>query len=401
MHTEKAPVVFGFATPEFEGVRAAFSENFEARGELGASLCIYVDGVNKVDLWGGTADESTGRAWERNTIAVVYSATKGVLAVIGHMLAERGTIDFDAPVAAYWPEFASNGKSEVPVRYLFTHQVGLPFLDRPVTLDDVLAGDRLVEILEHATPVWKPGSAHGYHALTFGWLVATLLRKACGRPIADVLRELITEPLSLDLTIGRPAPNGAAIAMLRDDDRRPDRVPDSAAPDAMTVSAELDAAAHDPGSMLMRTMTTNGALPVPDAPTWNQRRIYGASIPAAGGITNARSLARMYAATIGEVNGTRLLSAGALEAATREQVAGPDRVLLISTRFATGFQLPSQMVTMLSGTSFGHSGVGGALGFADTRHRVAFGYVPNQLRTSSAGDDRTDALLGALRSVVG
>ena len=295
-------VISGYAAPQFDAVRTAFAQGFAAGDELGASLCVYLDGLKRVDLCGGTADEAISRPWERDTTAIVYSATKGALAI-------------------------------------------------------VLAGTRAAEILQNQAPTWTPGSAHGYHAVTVGWLVSTLLSKARGRPADDVFREMIAEPLALDFTIGQPAAGSAPVAMLRDDDRQ--RRPTTHPPadrDTTVIAAAIRAAAQDPGSMLAHTMTTTGALPIPDAATWNQPRVYGASAPAVSGITNARSLATPYAATIGEVAGVRLFSQRTLEAATREQVSGADRVLFISTRFATGFQLPSQMVTMLSDSSFGHCG---------------------------------------------
>jgi len=393
----------GWVAPGFEGVRDAFAENFAQHGDKGASLGVYVDGEPKVDLWGGTADVSTGRPWAKDSVSIVYSATKGATAILAWLLAQRGLLDFDAPVTRYWPEFAGGGKGEVPVRYLFTHQVGLPYLDQPLTRDEVLEGSRIVEVLEQEVPVWEPGTAHGYHALTYGWLAGALIAKATGTKLGEVFQSEIAKPLGLDFHIGLPAEDTARVAPLVD---MPP--PDPHALDAITDPAQrellmaLGAAAFDPESTFSRALSTNGALPTPDAATWNDPRVYQAEMPAANGISNGRSLARLYAATVSEVDGIRLLSAETVKQARAEQVNGPDRTLIMPTRFATGFQLPTPSSAQLSPDSFGHQGAGGALGFADVRHRVAFGYVQNQLQGGGpAGDPRTNGVIAAVARAVG
>jgi CubicO group peptidase (beta-lactamase class C family) len=394
--------VDGTVAPGFEGVRAAFEENFRRHGEVGASLGVYVDGVEKVDLWGGVADVATGQPWQRDTVSIMYSATKGVVAVLAWLLAQRGQLDFDAPVAAYWPEFAGGGKAALPVRYVFTHQAGLPYLDQQLTREEVLDGRRVVEVLERQEPVWQPGTAHGYHAVTYGWLAAALIARVTGRPFRQVLADEITGVLGLDLHIGLPAADTARVAKLIDWPP-----PDPSALDGITSPAvremmlALAAAMTDPSSTLTRALTTNGALPVPDSRIWNDPRIYAAEIPAGNGISNGRSLARMYAATVSEVDGCRLLTDATVEQARAEQVSGPDRTLIVPTRYGTGFQLPVAW-PLLSADSFGHSGLGGALGFADPRYQVGFGYVQNQLlAVTGTGDPRTGGLIAAVADAIG
>jgi CubicO group peptidase (beta-lactamase class C family) len=395
-------VVEGTVAPGFEGVRAAFEENFRRHGEVGASLGVYVDGAEKVDLWGGVADLASGRPWQRDTISIMYSATKGVVAVLAWLLAQRGELDFDAPVSAYWPEFAGGGKAALLVRYLFTHQAGLPYLAELVSREEVLDGRRVIEVLEKQEPVWEPGTAHGYHALTFGWLAAALIAKVTGRRLGRVFADEIAAPLGLDFHIGLAAADSARVAQLVDIPP-----PDPAAFSAITDPALLETllalrdAMLDPGSTFSRALSTNGALPAPDATTWNDPRVYQAEIPAANGITNGRSLARMYAATVSEVDGVRLLTDETVERARAEQVNGPDRTLLVPTRFGTGFQLPAADAPLLSENSFGHSGAGGALGFADIRYKVGFGYVQNQLLGGLAADPRTRGLIAAVATAIG
>jgi len=395
-------VVYGTVEPGFEGVRAAFEENFRQHGDKGASVGVYVDGEQKVDLWGGVADVATGQAWQRDTMAIMYSVTKGATATLAWLLAQRGLLDFDAPVAEYWPEFAGGGKAAVPVRYLFTHQAGLPYLDQQLSREEVLDGARVTEVLEQQAPVWEPGTAHGYHAVTFGWLAAAVIARVTGRGLGQVFAEEIAGPLGLDFHIGLPAGESARVAQLVDIPP-----PDPAAFAAITDPAVMEtvlavrAAMLDPSSTFSRALSTNGVLPALDARTWNDPAIYQAEIPAANGISNGRSLARMYAATVSEVDGVRLLTDETVHKASAEQVSGPDLTLLVPTRFGTGFQLPWPNLPMLSAASFGHSGLGGALGFADSRYKAGFGYVQNQLLSSLGPDQRTLGLVAAVADAVG
>jgi CubicO group peptidase (beta-lactamase class C family) len=395
-------VVHGTVAPRFEGVRSAFEENFRRHGDKGASVGVYVDGEQKVDLWGGEADVATGRPWQRDTVAISYSVTKGATATLAWLLAQHGLLDFDAPVVTYWPEFAGGGKAAVPVRYLFTHQAGLPYLDQRLSREEILEGAKITEVLERQAPAWTPGTAHGYHALTFGWLAAALIAKVTGRRLGRVFADEVAAPLGLDFHIGLPAADSGRVAQLVD---MPP--PDPAAFSAITdpemrkTILAVRAAMQDPDSTFSRALSTNGVLPAPDATTWNDPQLYQAEVPSANGITNGRSLARMYAATVSEVDGVRLLTGETVAKATTEQVNGPDRTLLVPMRFGTGFQLPMATTPLLSESSFGHSGAGGALGFADTRYKVGFGYVQNQLLSSLAPDPRTLGLIAAVAAAVG
>jgi CubicO group peptidase (beta-lactamase class C family) len=394
-------VVEGTAAPGFERVRDAFSANFTQHGDKGGSFALYVDGELKVDLWGGTADIATGKPWTQDTVSLMYSATKGATAILGSLLAQEGLIDLDAPVAQYWPEFAANGKEHVPVRYFFTHQTGLPYLAEKISREEIIDGRRIVEVLQDQKPLWEPGSAFGYHALTYGWLIGAVVKKATGQSVGQLLQEKVAAPLGLDLWIGLPDGVQDRVAALVDAPP-----PDPAAMAAITDEAILDrlralgAAMADPTSTFSRTLSSNGALPTPNAEAWNDPRIWASEMPAANGITNGRALAKMYAATLGEVDGVRLLSEQTLAAATREQVSGTDAVLLSPARFATGFALPRQGLAMLSPASFGHQGAGGALGFADKDAKVAFGYVQNQLGGGPLGDPRTLGLIAAVRDAL-
>ena len=380
--------VGGVVESGFEPVREAFEANFRERGETGAACCVYVDGRKVVDIWGGVADHKTGREWAENTTALVYSTTKGVTAICAHHLAERGGLDLDARVATYWPEFAAAGKDAVTVRQLLSHRAGLPTLEPKMKPADALAWEPAVEQLAGQAPLWEPGTQHGYHAVTYGWLVGEVIRRATGRSVGEYLADEISRPLGLELWIGLPESERPNVSRLRQ-------------PGAIHMSREeIDAlpkellerlmAMADPGSLLMR------ALNPTDPPfSFNDADLQAAELPAANGIGTARSLAHLYAATIGEVDGMRLLHDDTLAAATAEQSAGPDAVLGLDTRFGSGFFLPSAFSPLMGPRSFGHAGAGGSLACADPDTRVAFAYVMNQMQQSISGDPRPAALVAA------
>jgi CubicO group peptidase (beta-lactamase class C family) len=381
----------GGTEPGFEAVRDAFAANFEAHGEAGAACCVYVQGRPVVDLWGGVADAHTDRAWDSDTLQLVFSATKGATAICALRLVEQGLLDLDAPVGEYWPEFKMEGKEGIPVRWLLSHRSGLPVVDAHLTPNDVFAWQPMVSALAAQRPVWEPGTAHGYHALTYGFLVGEVVRRVSGRTPGQFLADEVAGPLGLDLWIGLPPDQERRVSRLI----RPEPISVPEGFDLNTLPEEarqMVGAFLDPNSLTMRALTvTEPAI------DWNDPAAHGAEIPAANGICSARSLAKMYAAVIGEVDGVRLLSPATLQAATTEQSAGPDRVLFVSTRFGLGFMLHAPFSSMLGPSSFGHSGAGGSLGFADPESGVAFAYVMNRMRQQLGGDPRPLALVNALR----
>ena len=208
------PQIEGATAPGFDAVREAFATNFTDGAEIGAALSVYLHGEKVVDLWGGVADPQEARPWQRDTLQAVYSTTKGATSACALLLAQRGELDLDAPVAAYWPEFAAEGKRDIPVRWLLTHQAGLPALDRPLALADALAWDPMAEALAAQRPSWIPGTEHGYHALTYGWLVGEVVRRVSGRSLGTFFRTEIAEPLGLDFWIGLPKPEEHRVARI-------------------------------------------------------------------------------------------------------------------------------------------------------------------------------------------
>ncbi|MFI6542957.1 serine hydrolase domain-containing protein [Streptomyces prunicolor] len=375
----------------FEPVREAFEANFSQHGDIGAAVCVYQYGRPVVDLWGGTADPETGRPWTRDTLQLVYSATKGATATAAHMLAQRGVLDLDAPVAKYWPEFAANGKADIPVRWLLSHQAGLIALDQPVPLDEALAWQPMVAALAAQRPLWTPGTAHGYHGRTWGWLVGEVIRRVSGRTPGRFFADEIAAPLGLDFFIGLPADERDRVSRMMY--QRPEvdltTVPAESIPKKLR---ELVASWRDPESFSNRAY----AVTDPAAIDFDSPKVQAAELPASNGIGTAHGLARMYAALIGEVNGVRLLTPETLKSATKEQAGGKDQVMLIPSRFSSGYMLPTETNPMSGPYAFGHTGRGGSLGFADPEHGIAFGYAMNNI-IGGPDDVRATSLADAVR----
>jgi CubicO group peptidase (beta-lactamase class C family) len=375
----------------FEPVREAFEANFSERGDIGAAVCVYLHGRSVVDLWGGVADRDTGRPWTRDTLQLVYSATKGVTATAAHLLVQRGELDLDAPVATYWPEFAANGKADIPVRWLMSHQAGLFALDQPVPLDEALTWHPMVAALAAQRPLWEPGTAHGYHGRTWGWLVGEVIRRVSGRTPGRYVADEIAGPLGLDFFIGLPASERHRVSRMVYDQSEVDvtTVPIESIPEEFR---ELVAAMGDPNSFYNKAFSVTDPAEI----DFNSPELQAAELPASNGIGTAHGLARMYAALIGEVDGVRLFTPDTLESATKEQAGGKDQVLLLPSRFSTGYMLPTQDLPMTGPNAFGHMGRGGSLAFADPEHGISFGYAMNNI--IDGGEDlRATSLVDAVR----
>jgi CubicO group peptidase (beta-lactamase class C family) len=385
------PEIGGTTDPRFEPVRAAFARSFAEHGEVGAAVGVYLHGQPVVDLWGGIADPTTGRPWERDTLQLVYSTTKGFTAACAHLLAQRGELDLDAPVAQYWPEFAAAGKDAIPVRWLLTHQAGLPVLDTPVTAEQAIAWDPLVTALAAQRPVWEPGTKAGYHAITYGYLVGEVVRRVSGRTIGRFLAEEIAAPLGLDLHIGLPErewPRVSRLVEVVPDFDAMSRIDLSTLPEPMRAALEPWT---DPTSLARRSVGVVSPQIDHDGPAG-----WGAEMPSSGGITTARALARFYAALIGEVDGHRILDAEHLADATAERFAGTDAILNVPARAASGFGLPTPDAFWGTPTAFANYGRGGSMGFADPATGLAFGYVMNRI-VEGQPDPRAANLLAAAR----
>jgi CubicO group peptidase (beta-lactamase class C family) len=377
----------GTVADGFGTVADAFARNFAEHGELGAAFSLYVDGEVVVDIWAGVADRQTGRLWTEDTLQLVYSTTKGAAAICVARLVEAGLVSYDDPVATHWPEFGANGKEAITVRQLMSHQAGLPYATAPLSFDDLMAVTPVVEALAAQAPVWEPGTAHGYHAVTYGWLAGELVRRVDGRRIGQYFAEEIAAPLGLDFWIGLPESEEPRVSRL-------EAAPPPTDPEALAMMMQI----AGPGTMGFNALFMSGVMLAGPADAFNSRAVHATEMPAANGITTARSLARMYAATIGEVDGVRLLDDDTVETVRAEAVNGPDACLVVPSRFGMGFMLDGELTPMLSSSSFGHAGAGGSLGYADPEAKVGYGYVMNQMGGGIAGDPRTVALNDAVRS---
>jgi CubicO group peptidase (beta-lactamase class C family) len=399
--TVKTGEVDGFYDPQFQRVADEFVRNFEERGEVGASVCIALEGETVVDLWGGSADPATNAPWVEDTITLVWSATKGATALCAHMLASRGLLDLDAPVTDYWPEFGQAGKEGITVSMSLNHQAGLAALRQPVPPGAFWDWDLMVSMLEKAEPWWRPGSMHGYHGLTFGWLVGEVVRRVSGKSLGSFFREEVAEPLGLDFWIGLPEEHESRVAPII-----PAPPPDPAGPISPMMVAMVD-----PASLQALLMFNTGGhmLPGPDGVFgFNLRAARAAEIGAAGGITNARGLARMYAplANGGSLKGVTLVNRDTLaRMAAVSSASALDASILIPTRFALGYMktVDNRHVpdctendsVIISEEAFGHSGFGGAMAFAEPAAGMSFGYAMNRMGDGVGLNARGQSLVDA------
>ena len=386
----------GWVADGFEGVRDAFVANFDNGSEVGAAFSAYHRGRKVVDLWGGVADQDTGKPWEEDTMMLVFSTTKGATAMCANRLAQEGRLDTDAPVAEYWPEFANNGKADIPVKYLLSHQSGLAWVDGELTAEEALSWEPVIEALQDQKPNWEPGTKHGYHATTYGWLVGEVVRRVAGVSVGTYFRDEISGPLGADFWIGLPEeedhrvgtlisfiPPGITAEMLKDGG------------DPDNPIAQLVAAFLGPDTPLGKALFAPGNA-LADQDIWNSRAMRAAEVPAANGVCDARSLARVYAACVGEVDGIRILTPEQVAKATTQLTEGPNHVLMdMDIQFGLGFMLTSSLIQLGGAHSFGHFGAGGSVGWADPDAELAFGYIMNRMDMGLAGDMRSANLIGA------
>ncbi len=384
--------VNGTVAEGFEPVAEAFAANFARLGERGAAVAVYRDGHRVVDLWAGTRDVDGSAPWERGTAQIVRSATKGVAAAALLLLHQRGLLDLDAPVGAYWPEFKAAGKERTLVRDLLAHRAGVPVLDRPLTPAEAADPDLGAAAVAAQAPVWEPGTDHGYHAQTYSWLTGELVRRVSGRPVGEFIASEIAAPAGADVWLGLPAAEQARVGRVG-----PVSAPEAAGALKVRPKRAVADAYADPSSLTRRAFAAITPLPDENAPGYRS-----AALPASNGIATADGLARVYASLIGEVDGgTRLFTSETMELARAEASAGPDRVLVVGTRFGLGFMLHGPASPLLSPTAFGHPGRGGALAFADPASGVSFGYVTNGFQGGVTADPRAQALVRAVRSSLG
>ncbi|WP_354641230.1 serine hydrolase domain-containing protein [Kitasatospora camelliae] len=368
------------ATDLQDQVQRTIDRAVESGAEVGVQVAAYLHGEPVVDAWAGVADPASGRPVDGDTLFHSFSTGKGVTATVLHLVAERGLVDYDAPIAAYWPEFAAQGKERVTVRHALTHTAGIPQLPASTSLADIADWDRMCAVIADTAPLWEPGTATGYHGWTFGWIIGEIVRRASGRTVAEVLREEIGKPLGVEdsLFFG---------------------IPDEAAPRVATlVEGNWEALLESiPASWPFFLAVPNRDI-WPTATLGNRPDYLRAHVPA-GGTMSARAVARMYAALIGEVDGVRLLPPERVAQVSALATGEPDRMFVSPIAKGLGYflALPESGTRP---TAFGHNGSGGSVAFADPESGLAFACTHNLL-VGGSNDTTARAVAEQIRTALG
>lgn len=368
--------IHGKFSSGFEPIRKAFEANFTERGDLGASFCLIRDGEVVVDIWAGHKDEAKTEAWEEDTIVNVYSSTKTMTALSALLLADRGELDFEAPVVRYWPEFGAEGKSGVTVAMLMSHTAGLSGLDEPTKPEDLYDWEKMTTLLAAQAPWWEPGTVSGYHAITQGYLVGEVVRRITGQSLGTFFRKEIAEPLDADFHIGLAEEHEPRVGFL---------VP----PPEPIGGDEME-----PGTIKARTF----ASPFSPAEYSRTREWRAAEIPAAGGTGNARAIARAQAVLAGggEAFGKRLLSEAGARRAMEAQIDGVDLVLGVPLKYGLGYGLGNDSMPLPTPNMCFWGGWGGSTVLVDFDNRLSFSYVMNRMEAGLIGDLRGMTLTAAV-----
>jgi CubicO group peptidase (beta-lactamase class C family) len=389
--------VHGFVADKFSPVREAFEANFDSGADVGASCCATLEGETVVDLWGGFADQAKTRAWEKDTILTVYSTTKTMTALTALLLADRGELDFDAPVAKYWPEFAANGKERTLVSHVMSHASGLSAWREPVTaMEDLYDWEKMTSLLAAQAPLWEAGTASGYHSITFGFLVGEIVRRITGKSLGTVFREEIAEPLGADFHIGLPASADSRVAeiipiALADNWRQ-----DNTGKFAFSEIQQLTF------MNLPRDYPWAGSTAVANTRAWR-----AAEIPAVNGHGNARSIGEIHCilANGGIAKGRRFMSEAGCRKVLEQQIDGPDLVMasLKPARFGMGFALPGPLLDLeLPNPNTIHWGGGGCSWiFIDMDARTTFAYAANKTDRRPMSDPRPFRAIQAFWKALG
>jgi CubicO group peptidase (beta-lactamase class C family) len=382
--------VQGTVAPGFDRVGEAFAAAFDGLPEMGAALAVRVDGRTVVDLWGGVADSRTGRPWERETPSVVFSSTKGLMSILAARLVASGRLDLDEPLSALWPAFGVHGKHRVTVGDALAHRAGVSAPRAEVSRAQLLDFDAMTTLLAAQEPLWEPGTAWAYHALTHGWLSGEIVRRAGGIDPGAAFAEMAAS-LGGGAWLGMPPEIAASVAHLR-------------VGPTLAAHVARQQEAREPAAIdwQERAMTLGGVLPetlVTDDDGFNADDVRAAVVPGAGAIATARAVAAMGSAPVADTEGVRLLDDDTLRIATRERTTGAPVFPAPAPwpRWAAGFQLDSAARRYLGASSFGHDGAGGQVAFADLASRVGFAFVTNWME---ADDPRATRIVDALRAVV-
>ncbi len=364
--------MLGYCHENFSEVKRIFNHNFDKYKEIGSSLCIIVDGEIVVDIWAGYKNKDKTKKWSKDTLSVGFSSTKAALALCTHMLIERGELNLKEKVTKYWPEYGKNGKEETTVEMILNHSAGIPALKTKVKKGGFLDWDYMVQLLENEKPFWIPGKETGYHMMTTGWLIGELIRRVTGRSLSEFFNRELREPYNLNYWIGLPE---------TEDERVAEIIPFIASPDDKP-SAFATAFKNDQNSMQRLSLTNTGGY------DYNTKETYRAELGAIGGITDARSMAKLLT-PLAKNNG-ELLSTETVKKLSKSNIkTSIDSMLLFPTNFSNGFMLNMDNRSTFEGeggsfiigpNAFGHVGYGGSSAtFADPDYKISFGYLTNKL----------------------
>ena len=370
---------------KFESIVDSYEKQFELGLDIGSSLAVTYEGEMVVDVWAGSMDKAESLPWEEDTIVNVFSSTKNATSLCAYVLADRGQLDFSAPVSKYWPEFAQKGKENILISHIMSHSSGLPGWDEPVSGQDLYDPDKVAALFENQEPWWEPGTALGYHAISVGNLMGEIIKRISGKTVGNFFKDEIADPLDIDFHIGLEDKHHSRVAEIHQ---------------AVESNPE-DIFELEEGSVMQKVMT-NGIITAPDANTPEWRR---AEIPAAGGHGNGRSIAESMAlmANGGAYKGKQIFSEDLIQFALEEQVRGNDLVLVEPLRWGIGFGLPidnaSWMGYLEEGACF-WAGWGGSMSIADTNKKVSFGYTPCLMEEGAIGADRSQNLVRSLANLI-
>ncbi|MVU76367.1 serine hydrolase [Nocardia sp. ET3-3] len=376
--------VHGDVDPAFRAVREVFEASFADGQNLGAGVAVSVDGRAVVDLWGGVADAKTGRPWERDTLCVTFSCTKAATATAALRVAAEHGVAVEKPVVDWWPEYARGGKDSTTLAHFLTHSAGLPILEHPVSAAEAAEPGFVAQALAAQSPLWEPGTRHGYHALTYGWLLGEFISRHTDSTVGDYVRS----NLGPDLHIGVPTTLLERVARLTFPPADEQQWTGDPAPISPESVRRMAAAFRDPESPIMRATLNPRAA-------YNDPEVLTGGWPATGLVTTARALAAHYR----DLLAGDLLPRAVLTDAIRERVRGTDEVLGSTSAYGLGYALPSENMLVPAAarsSAFGHPGAGGSIGLADPDHRLSFAFIPNLRRDWLSGDRRAYNLLEAV-----
>lgn len=385
--------VAGFVAEGFEKIQNSFEEIISQAPDSGAAVSIWHKGKNVVNLWGGLANKESKAAWNEDTKVVVFSSTKGLMSLALAQLFQAGKFSYDDLVIKYWPEYKGAGKDKTTIGQLVSHQAGVPFFAGDIQPDQVIDWDYMIFQIEQEAPVWEPGSAYAYHAITHGWLTGELIRRVSGMSAGQYLAKEISSPLNADTWLGLPGELESKVA------------PSYAHADLTSFFVDLKEKNTDAGNFLIRSLTLGQAFSmnlVGKNEGFNSQAVHAAEFPGAGGISTAHGISKIWSSVVHETDGVRLLNDETVQFVTKVQSEGKPFTDLEPpySKFGMGFQLDSAARGYLTQSSFGHDGAGGQCAFADPEHKIGFAFVTTEMRGGEVEDDRATRIIGDLRSIL-